>query len=82
MAAVAEFQNDFDIKRAKKEVPGEVASREMMKILYSPDPFPDPDPDPTKKPKPTKTPKPTKQPKPTKEPKPTKTPKPASQTDL
>ena len=82
VAAVAEFQNDFDIKRAKKEVPGEVASREMMKILYSPDPFPDPDPDPTKKPKPTKTPKPTKQPKPTKEPKPTKTPKPASQTDL
>jgi len=35
VAAVAEFQVDYKIKRAYKEVPGEYASHEMLEILFS-----------------------------------------------
>ena len=46
VAAVARFQKDFNIKLASKEIPGEVASHEMLEILYSPDPQPNTDPNP------------------------------------
>ena len=40
MAAVARFQADHGIAIGKKEKPGEVASRELMMALYSPEPEP------------------------------------------
>ena len=38
--AVAAFQKDNNIKRKKKEKPGEVASSEMLEILYGPEAVP------------------------------------------
>ena len=38
--AVAAFQKDNKIKRKKNEKPGEVASREMLKILFGDGPWP------------------------------------------
>ncbi len=76
VAAVALFQQDHNIKLKKKEKEGEMASREMLKVLYDPDTKPTAKP--TKEPKPTKTPKPTN----TSKPAPTHTPEPASKTDL
>lgn len=52
VAAVARFQKDFNIKLAGKEIPGEVASHEMLEILYSPDPQPVPGPQPNPDPNP------------------------------
>ena len=37
VAAVAAFQEDYNIKIGKKEKPGEKASRKMLEILYDPD---------------------------------------------
>ena len=69
-AAVALFQQDFGIAIGKKEKPGEVASHEMLELLYSPEPGPTSAP--TAEPTATQTVSPT----------PTPTPVPASQTDL
>lgn len=72
VAAVALFQQDYGIVIGAKEKPGEVASHEMLEILYSPEPSPIPDPTVTPTAEPTATPTAT----------PTLTPVPASQTDL
>ena len=40
--AVALFQQDHGIRLEEKEIPGEVASHEMLEILFAPDPTPSP----------------------------------------
>lgn len=40
VAAVALFQRDYEIPLAYKEIPGEVASREMLEKLFAPEPTP------------------------------------------
>ena len=59
VAAVALFQRDFSIVIGENEKPGEVASHEMLELLYSPDPGPTPFP--TVEPTPTPTPEPASQ---------------------
>ena len=76
VAAVALFQKDYNVKRAKNEVPGEVASRDMLILLYT-----EPDPS-TPTATPTPTPTPTLTPEPTATPTPTPTPEPATNTNL
>ena len=66
IAAVALFQKDYQILLADKEIPGEVASHEMLEKLFAPEPTPTPSPEPT----------------PTPTPAPTPTPEPATKTDL
>ena len=78
VAVVARFQKDFNIKLAAKEVPGEVASHEMLEILYSPDPKPVPGPQPDPNPNPNPNPNPDPNPNPN----PNPNPDPATQTDL
>ena len=67
--AVAQFQKDYGIVLAENEKPGEVASHEMMVILFAPEPTPTVTPDPTV-------------PAETATPAPTPTPNYATQTDL
>ena len=52
VAAVALFQKDYGITLEEKEIPGEVASHEMLEKLFAPEP------DPTLPPVPTPTPGP------------------------
>ena len=76
--AVAKFQGDHNIKLEEKEEPGETASREMLELLFAPDP--EPTPGETNTPEPTATAKP--DPTATTKPDPTAAPTPATQTDL
>ena len=83
--AVAKYQKDHKIKRKKKEKPGEVASSEMLEMLYGPDPTPTPKPtdSPTGKPTATPTNAPTSNPSDEPTGDPTSQPdNPATQTDL
>ena len=50
VVAVALFQVDHAIILADKEIPGEVASQEMLMILFAPEPVPPVSPDPTTEP--------------------------------
>ena len=78
VAAVALFQQDYGIKLAEKEKPGENASHEMLELLYAPVP----DTTPTSEPTPELTPATTATPAPTHSPTQTPTTVPATQTDL
>ena len=92
IAAVASFQADNGMLPGpgEKELPGEMASHELLELLYSPEPSPVPtaDPTPTGTPTPmptatsTPTPTATVTPTPTAAPTSAPTPTPASQTDL
>ena len=72
-AAVALYQQDHGIKLAEKEKPGEIASHEMLELLYAPLPDATPTTEPTTEPAQTPS---------TPGPDPTAEPVPATKTDL
>ena len=73
VAAVALYQQDHDVKLAEKEKPGEIASHEMLELLYAPLPDTTPTAEPTTEPVQTPS---------TTSPAPNTTPVPATKTDL